>query len=324
MPKGSVMDETVEDEGTLTTVGQQLREAREAKGLSLEDVAASTRIPTRHLISLEESAWDKLPAATYAVGFAKNYAAAVGLDRASVGDQLRAEMGDVRPVQAAPIEYLEVADPKRSFPKGLVFGALALLALAVIGLIWVNERQLQSDANTAAPVSGNDVAPTPAAPAAPVAAQPVTLAATDAVWLEIKDGQAILKQGEMKAGETYQIPVTAVAPVLMTGKPEALRITVGDKIAPPVGEAGKRVKDVSLKGADLLAAGAAATTPAPAASISAAAAAPRTAARPAQRRPAAQAAPSQAAPAATNTAAPEAQPAAQPTGATPGETSGAN
>jgi len=78
------MDETEADD--VVTVGQRLREAREAKGLSVEDVAAQTRIPTRHLTSLEESDWDKLPAATYSIGFAKNYAGVVGLDRSEIGD----------------------------------------------------------------------------------------------------------------------------------------------------------------------------------------------------------------------------------------------
>ena len=68
------MDETETDD--VVTVGQRLREAREAKGLSVEDIAAQTRIPTRHLSSLETSDWDKLPAATYSIGFAKNYAGA--------------------------------------------------------------------------------------------------------------------------------------------------------------------------------------------------------------------------------------------------------
>lgn len=303
------MDETVEDEGTPTTVGEQLREAREAKGLSLEDVAASTRIPTRHLISLEAGAWDKLPAPTYAVGFAKNYAGAVGLDRVAIGDQLRSEMGGVRPAQVAPIEYLEVADPKRSFPKGLVFGALALLVLAVVALVWVNERQLRADA-PANEATTNEVAAAPAAtaPTAPTATQPVTLSATEDVWLEIKDGGAILKQGEMKAGETYQIPASAVAPVLMTGKPEALRITVGNSVTPPVGEAGKRVKDVSLKGGDLLAPSStapAATAPATAAPAPAS----RPASRPTQRRSTPPAAPGPSDATATNAATPTNPPA---------------
>lgn len=305
------MDETVEDEGTPPTVGQQLREAREAKGLSLEDVAASTRIPTRHLISLEAGAWDKLPAPTYAVGFAKNYAGAIGLDRNAIGDQLRSEMGGVRPAAIAPIEYLEVDDPKRSFPKGLVFGALALLVIAVAGLVWVNERQLQADV-PANQVTTNEQAAAPAAPApaAPVAAQPVILTATDDVWLEVKDSGAILKQGEMKAGETYQIPANAIAPVLMTGKPEALRITVGTTVAPPVGEAGKRVKDVSLKGGDLLAP----VTAQPIATAMTTTPASRPAAHPAQHR----SAPSPSGPATSNAVAPApptaTEPAAQPVG----------
>nr|WP_294849601.1 helix-turn-helix domain-containing protein [uncultured Sphingomonas sp.] len=312
------MDETVEDEGTLTTVGQQLREAREAKGLTVEDVAAATRIPTRHLTSLEESAWDKLPAATYSIGFAKNYAGAVGLDRAAIGDQLRAEMGGALPPAPPPIEYLEVADPKRSFPKGLVFGALALLVLAAVGLVWVNERQLQADAASNAVAENNVVAaPQPTNPA-PVAAQPVTLTATDAVWLQIKDGQTTLKQGEMQAGETFAVPANAASPILMTGKPEALRISVGDKIAAPIGPAGRRVKDVSLKGADLLAASLA---PAPAATAAPTAAPPtrQTAPRSPAARPAGT--PANSAPAAPSTTAMEP---AQPAADAPGPATGAN
>ena len=78
------MDE-IEQE-PVTTVGEQLRAAREAQGLSIEDVAASTRIPTRHLASLEMSDWSALPAPTYSMGFAKNYATAVGLDRDAIGE----------------------------------------------------------------------------------------------------------------------------------------------------------------------------------------------------------------------------------------------
>ena len=74
--------ELVEDEGLPVSVGERLRGAREAAGLSLEDIATSTRIPTRHLESLETSDFSRLPAPTYTIGFAKSYAAAVGLDRA--------------------------------------------------------------------------------------------------------------------------------------------------------------------------------------------------------------------------------------------------
>ena len=88
------MDET--ESADVVTAGQRLREAREAQKLSIEDIAAQTRIPTRHLASLEAGEWDKLPAPTYSIGFAKNYAAAVGLDRNEIGEQLRNEMGGSR------------------------------------------------------------------------------------------------------------------------------------------------------------------------------------------------------------------------------------
>src|SRR4051795_309018 len=101
-------EELVEPE--MPTVGERLRVAREEKGLSLEDIAAQTRIPQRHLESIETAEWDKLPAPTYTTGFAKSYATAVGLDRVEIGEQLREEMGGQRFATSTP-EVFEPADP---------------------------------------------------------------------------------------------------------------------------------------------------------------------------------------------------------------------
>jgi cytoskeletal protein RodZ len=98
------------------TAGERLRAAREQKKLSLEDVAAQTRIPQRHLASIETGEWDNLPAPTYTIGFAKSYAAVVGLDRAEIGDQLREEMGGQR-FATASADVFEPADPRRTMPK---------------------------------------------------------------------------------------------------------------------------------------------------------------------------------------------------------------
>src|SRR5437763_16928008 len=83
-------------EPDVPTVGERLRAAREEKGLSLDDIAAQTRIPRRHLESMERAEWDALPAPTYATGFAKRYASAVGLDRTELGDPLPADRGGQR------------------------------------------------------------------------------------------------------------------------------------------------------------------------------------------------------------------------------------
>lgn len=261
------MDETESE--AVVTVGERLREAREAKGLSVEDIAAQTRIPTRHLLSLETGDWAKLPAATYSIGFAKNYAGALGLDRNEIGEQLRAEMGGYSSSATANTEIYEAVDPARTMPKGLVFGALGLLLLAVLVFTWLSNRSMTADeqvaeaANVAAPVA-NEVAPAPQPQ--PVAQGPVVLQATDAVWIQVKDGATTLQMGELAAGQSYQVPASATAPVLTTGKPEALRVMVGTTQAPPVGEPGTTVSGVSLKAADLLRAGQAPATAQPAAS----------------------------------------------------------
>ncbi len=246
------MDET--ESAEVITAGQRLREAREAKGMAIEEIAAQTRIPVRHLASLETGDWDKLPAATYSIGFAKNYASAVGLDRNEIGDQLRSEMGGSRPVFATP-EVYEAAAPARTMPKGLVFGALGLLVIVVLALMWMNNRSLEADpapepAIVESPADTPLATPHPAPAAA--AAGPVVLTATDAVWLEIKDGATVLKQGLMERGQSFEIPSTATAPVLTTGKPEALSIAVGGQQAPAVGQPGRTVSGVSLKAADLM------------------------------------------------------------------------
>ena len=132
-----VEEELIEQEPS--PVGERLRIAREAKGLSLEDLAAQTRIPQRHLASIETGDWEHLPAPTYTIGFAKSYASAVGLDRDEIGNDLREEMGGQR-FAAASSDVFEPADPARTMPKGLVLGAIAAVILLVVLMSWLNQR----------------------------------------------------------------------------------------------------------------------------------------------------------------------------------------
>lgn len=252
MEEGLAMDET--DETLVATVGEQLRVAREDKGLSLEEVAAQTRIPQRHLESLEVGEWDKLPAPTYTIGFAKSYAAAVGLDRAEIADQLRAEMGGAR-TSAADSEVFEAADPARTMPKWLVLAALAGVLLIVLAMTWLNGRSLEQPADEpAVAVTQQQPAPAPQAPpSAPAQVQgPVVLAATEPVWIQVRDQGRTLFEGMLNPGQNFAVPQTASAPLLKAGKPEALRIAVGSAVAPAVGPAGRVVSNVSLRPADLM------------------------------------------------------------------------
>jgi cytoskeleton protein RodZ len=250
-------------EAGVPTAGERLRAAREKEGLSLEDIAAQTRIPQRHLESIEAAEWDKLPAPTYTIGFAKSYASSVGLDRTEIGDQLREEMGGQR-FSSSQAEVFEPADPARTMPKWLVISAVVAVVVLIVVMSWLNKRALEqpgpaaNTATAAAPATGPRSAPArqpiaaPAPVAGPAANAAVTLTATAPAWVQVSDQGKTLFEGMMAAGQTYTVPPTAVAPELKAGKPEALKVSVGSAVAPPVGPPGKVAAHVSLKPADLM------------------------------------------------------------------------
>jgi cytoskeletal protein RodZ len=273
--ESGLMDEELV-ETDVPSVGERLRAAREEKGMSLEDIAAQTRIPQRHLESIEKAEWERLPAPTYTIGFARSYASSVGLDRAEIADQLRTEIGGSRPQTMIAPEVFEPADPARTMPKSLVFGAIAAVLVLIVVMTWLNRRSLeQPDENTTnAPAAAAPATQQTAPPPAPAAGQPVVLTATDAVWLQVSEkGGATLFAGVLQPGQSYPVPPSATAPVLKTGKPEALRVTVGNTVAPAIGPAATTVTDVSLLSADLLKPG---QPPAPAPQIAAPPPRPRT------------------------------------------------
>ena len=242
-------------------IGERLRAAREAKGLSLDDVAGQTRIPIRHLQHIEDGAWDALPAITYSVGFARTYANTVGLNGNALGAELREQLGATR-AEPAQAVYYEPADPARVPPRSIawIFGAFAVVLIAGY-LIWrsgaidgtaVDEAAL-SGVETETPVEQAQ-APVqqPAAPVVPTG--PVVLTASEEVWLRIYEaGGARLYEATMQAGDRYEVPATATRPQILTGKPQALQVTVGGTQVAPLGEPERTISDVSLLAADLVA-----------------------------------------------------------------------
>lgn len=240
-----------------SSVGERLRLAREEKGINLEDVARQTRIPLRHLEHIERGEWDALPAVTYSVGFARSYAAAVGLDGAAIGAELRQELGAARNTGGPAAAYYEPADPARVPPRWIALVATVIAALLIGGyLFWrssavddsVEPQLVETEAT--APKAAPPQQPQPAA-----ATGPVVLTATEDVWLRVYEagGGAALFQDILKAGQTYQVPATAQAPQIRTSRPQALRVTVGSTVIPPLGPPEKLVANVSLKAADLVA-----------------------------------------------------------------------
>lgn len=256
------------------SVGNRLRMAREAAGLSRADIAARTRITERHIAAIEADDFAALAGRTYAIGFSRNYAKAVGLDPASVAEAVRLQTVQADAASASGLlDDLEPGDPSRVPTRSTAWVAgLGAFAVVIAGFFaWrtfhVPEMSLPSLVREDAEV----VAAPPAAPASQPGGPVVFTALEDGVWVKFYDaGGAQLMQKQMAKGETYTVPAGANGPQLWTGRPEALAITVGGKAVPPLADRQMTVKDIPVSADALLARAAIAAGPAPTPAASAA------------------------------------------------------
>ncbi|MDX3885253.1 MAG: helix-turn-helix domain-containing protein [Sphingomonas sp.] len=243
------------------TVGARLAEARKAHALDLADIAARTRVPLRHLEAIEAGDIAALPAVPYSVGFVRAFAQIVGLDANALAREFREEMGGGQPERIIP-EPFEPADPARVPSRFLV--TVAIVVAIVLGgayALWRSGALTGSGDEervaSATPAQGlPEPTPPPAsvAPPAPTpAGGPVVLTALEPVWLRVSDGGTRLIEKQLNVGETWEVPATAADPRILTGRPQALRVTVGSAVIPPLGAPERTIRDVSLKADALLA-----------------------------------------------------------------------
>jgi len=251
------------------TAGEKLRAAREAQGLDLAEIANRTRIPLRHLDAIEKGNYTGLPSVTYAMGFAKAYARAVGANEVSVAREVRAELGQYE--QRAPMPEYPVDDPSRVPPRGLAWAGLVVAVLVLVGVgLWYGtnlfrggapsgEGLVQVEQNSAVPAPGNATAAAPV----PAAQEHVALVALDTVWLRVSDetGKRLFEK-EMAAGERYDVPVEVAHPIARTGRPDKLQVTINGSDVPPLGT-GAQAVSIDVSAAALRARATPAATPSP-------------------------------------------------------------
>ena len=240
-----------------STPGAKLRAAREAQGLSMQDVATRTRIAQRQLEAIERDDYSALPGIPYAVGFARAYARAVDLDEVEIAADVRSAVHGSQ-LGANRYESFEPADPARVPSRVLAWTAVAIVIILVAGFtVWRTQLLTPpTGQEIAAQQAKPAAAPKPAAgirPAAPVV-QTVVFTANDDVWLRIYDeaGER-LKDGLMKKGESFTLPANARNPMILTGRPQALTVTVAGKSIAPLGAPDRTISDVPVSAAALLA-----------------------------------------------------------------------
>jgi cytoskeletal protein RodZ len=123
----------------LSELGQYLKEAREEKQISLDDLQRTTKIQKRYLIAIEEGRYDTLPGIFYARAFVKTYAEAIGLDPDPLFDQYRHELPNPQREAVTLPSRTERSKPsvgpKKRAKKGSFLSAL--IAMVFIGIIVV-------------------------------------------------------------------------------------------------------------------------------------------------------------------------------------------
>jgi cytoskeletal protein RodZ len=126
----------------VTELGKRLKEAREAKDFSLDDLQRVTKIQKRYLIGIEEGSYDMMPGKFYVRAFIKQYCEAVGLQPEVIfeeyKDDIPAAYEDEIPVSLSRVQTRKGVSAGSSkaldvLPKILI----AVFVIAVLIAVWV-------------------------------------------------------------------------------------------------------------------------------------------------------------------------------------------
>jgi cytoskeleton protein RodZ len=136
----------------MSTVAEQLRQAREARSLTMQQVVEIIKIRTDHLRALEEGNFDVFPAPVYIRGFVRSYAILLKLDVPQVMAALEAELAGTTKFAEPPplaehphglIDFLTLHLSKVDWRKWLI-GLGVVIALGAAVSAWVAWRHHNS------------------------------------------------------------------------------------------------------------------------------------------------------------------------------------
>ena len=139
----------------MSTVAEQLRVAREAQNLTIQQVAETTKIRTDHIRALEEGNFDVFSATIYIRGSVKNYAMLLKLDVPQIMAVLTDELGrtekfseppPLTEVSNTPLDRLMFLLSKLNWKFGVAGAAVLGIALVVFfaSLAWRHHKPADS------------------------------------------------------------------------------------------------------------------------------------------------------------------------------------
>ena len=212
-------------------VGVELRQVREQKAISLEALAAQTKIQRRILVAIEAGDWETLPEPVYIRGFVNRYATALGLDGATLSRQIPIS-AVVQSPKSSKSDFQPAAQLRPSHLYGIY---VALIMAAVWGLSLflqrpgeqrspipvaesspsATESPNESASPVASPPSPSPESPSPESPAATASPSPETTAQTPPSSPDPQADDSPAAEAEATSGEdapalTLQSWLTAV------------------------------------------------------------------------------------------------------------------
>ncbi len=115
-------------------IGSRLKSAREKRGLTLRDVADSTKISMSALKSIELNDFDRLPGGLYRRSYLQAFAGAVGLDGAELTREYRARFEPAPVPEAPPAATVGFVGRLRAHGR-LAAATMTLTGVAIAGLL---------------------------------------------------------------------------------------------------------------------------------------------------------------------------------------------
>jgi len=235
--------------------GAKLRQQREQRGVSLDEISNTTKISTRMLQALEEDHFEQLPGGIFNKGFIRAYARVVGMDEDEViADYLAAisppdPEAKAAPEQRAPdLRISEVKQPTSHLPWEVFAVVLLIAAIGFAGWGLHSRERERSNAPAAeqpspTPATSTPVAPVPAAVSvktAPPTPSALTLriGIEDDCWVSIKtDGREILR--DTVAAPAVKTVHAEKQIIVRAGDISALNFEFNGKKLPPQGDEGE-------------------------------------------------------------------------------------
>ena len=201
---------------TKGTFGESLKREREMRGVTLEEIAAATRIAKRFLQAIENEQWDQLPGGVFNRGFVRAMARYLGLDEENTVAEYALTVDDR---QGVPVWTGSPPAVTPNLP-WLAWVILAIVGIALLAGGWFGVRLLLArhaakDSTSAVSVSfgvspaGADAQATSSdASPAPSASLRLKIEASKKTNVTVIADKDVVFDGTMKAGENQSFAAT--------------------------------------------------------------------------------------------------------------------